>query len=101
MPSLIHSVEYVAAVANEMYRIEGIYKALETYEKGGADIIIAIGGGSVIDSSKVISQFYNEKHGSYIKAIAIPMTLSAAEYTSVAGFTKGQSLSSNLYKNAY
>ena len=52
------------------------------------DTIIAIGGGSPIDSAKAISYRLNEKHGKFLHHICIPTTLSAAECTAIGGFTK-------------
>ena len=52
------------------------------------DTIISVGGGSPIDSAKAISSRVNEKSGHYLRHIAIPTTLSAAECTMAAGFTK-------------
>ncbi|KAI8816889.1 uncharacterized protein EV422DRAFT_544407 [Fimicolochytrium jonesii] len=52
------------------------------------DTIISIGGGSPIDSAKAISFRVYEKTGHYLRHIAIPTTLSAAECTFGAGFTQ-------------
>lgn len=52
------------------------------------DTIISVGGGSPIDSAKAISYRVNEKSGKFLNHIAIPTTLSAAECTFVAGYTK-------------
>jgi alcohol dehydrogenase class IV len=52
------------------------------------DTIISVGGGSPIDSAKAISYRVNEKTGHFLTHIAIPTTLSAAECTMAAGFTK-------------
>ena len=52
------------------------------------DTIIAIGGGSPIDSAKAISYRLNEKQGKFLTHIVIPTTLSAAECTCIAGYTK-------------
>ena len=51
------------------------------------DTIISIGGGSPIDSAKVISYKTNEKTNKYLYHITIPTTLSAAECTMDAGYT--------------
>lgn len=66
----------------------GIEMGLAEYQSRGADCIISVGGGSPIDASKAISYYSHEKTGRFITHIAIPTTLSAAEFTPMAGFTK-------------
>lgn len=62
--------------------IAGIKKGLQAFKDGGADIIVALGGGSPIDATKALRYFLQqEKGGELVKQIAIPTTLSAAEYT--------------------
>ncbi|KAI4254366.1 MAG: hypothetical protein L6R42_007224 [Xanthoria sp. 1 TBL-2021] len=51
------------------------------------DTLISIGGGSPIDSAKVISYRSHEKHGGFLFHVTIPTTLSAAECTMGAGYT--------------
>ncbi|KAI4285118.1 MAG: hypothetical protein L6R38_000915 [Xanthoria sp. 2 TBL-2021] len=51
------------------------------------DTLISIGGGSPIDSAKVISYRSHEKNGGFLYHITIPTTLSAAECTLGAGYT--------------
>jgi alcohol dehydrogenase class IV len=51
------------------------------------DTIISIGGGSPIDSAKVVSYRHHKDVGQPLFYIAIPTTLSAAECTSFGGFT--------------
>ncbi|RMZ88253.1 hypothetical protein DV736_g4516, partial [Chaetothyriales sp. CBS 134916] len=51
------------------------------------DTIIAVGGGSPIDSAKAISFRVHETAGKFLHHICIPTTLSAAECTATAGFT--------------
>jgi len=68
--------------------IAGIRKGIERFKAGQCDVIVAVGGGSPIDGSKAI--LYNiqlETGGPTLRQIAIPTTLSAAEYTVGAGFT--------------
>ena len=54
----------------------------EQFKAAGADIIVTVGGGSPIDAAKAICHFLQqERGGPYPRQIAIPTTLSAAEYT--------------------
>jgi alcohol dehydrogenase class IV len=62
--------------------IGGIHRGIEAFKKAGADIIVSVGGGSPIDASKaMIYYMQQETKGPYVSQIAIPTTLSAAEYT--------------------
>ncbi|OSX66597.1 hypothetical protein POSPLADRAFT_1178051 [Postia placenta MAD-698-R-SB12] len=68
--------------------VSGIHNGLKAFKDASADIIVSVGGGSPIDASKAILYFYQqEKGGDYLRQIAIPTTLSAAEYTVGAGYT--------------
>ena len=62
--------------------VAGIRKGVKAFQDAGADVIVAVGGGSPIDASKAILYFIQEQTGGpYLRQIAIPTTLSAAEYT--------------------
>jgi hypothetical protein len=62
--------------------ISGIRAGADAFKKSGADIIVSVGGGSPIDASKAIIFFLHEQlGGEFLRQIAIPTTLSAAEYT--------------------
>lgn len=65
--------------------MEEIEHATETLRNHQCDIIISIGGGSVIDAAKVVRYYYDLS----LKHIAIPTTLSAAEFSHIAGYTIG------------
>jgi alcohol dehydrogenase class IV len=68
---------------------EQIDEATEAVQKDpNVDTIISIGGGSPIDSAKAISYRTHEKTDKFLFHISIPTTLSAAECTFMAGFTK-------------
>ncbi|KAI0745044.1 alcohol dehydrogenase IV [Earliella scabrosa] len=68
--------------------VAGIKAAAHKFKEVGADIIVSVGGGSPIDASKAILYFVQgETGGPYLRQIAIPTTLSAAEYTVNAGYT--------------
>ncbi|KAF9222544.1 alcohol dehydrogenase IV [Gyrodon lividus] len=71
--------------------IQGIIRGVEAFRAAGADIIISIGGGSPIDAAKAITyRLHQENGGKFFNHIAIPTTLSAAEYTRGAGYTNEQ-----------
>lgn len=62
--------------------ISGIRAGVDIFKQSGADIIVSVGGGSPIDASKAIIYFLHEQlGGDFIRQIAIPTTLSAAEYS--------------------
>jgi alcohol dehydrogenase class IV len=68
--------------------IAGIRAAMELYTQHGAGLIVSVGGGSPIDASKAIIYNLQQKTGGeFVRQIAVPTTLSAAEYTVGAGFT--------------
>jgi hypothetical protein len=83
--SVINKNASVAGVFSEIGEhapVVGIRKGVEALGAGQADGIVAVGGGSPIDASKAIVHFYHEANGGpYLKLIAVPTTLSAAEYT--------------------
>lgn len=67
--------------------IADIKKGVQVLKDLDADTIVSVGGGSPIDASKLILHFFKEERGGPILThVAIPTTLSAAEYT-VSGVT--------------
>jgi alcohol dehydrogenase class IV len=67
--------------------VAGIKNGIQAFRDSGADAIVSIGGGSPIDASKVmIYTIQKESGGDFYKQIAIPTTLSAAEYNVSAAF---------------
>ncbi|KAK5070852.1 hypothetical protein LTS08_000498 [Lithohypha guttulata] len=71
-------------------------------EDSSIDTIISVGGGSPIDSAKAISYRVNEKSGHFLTHIAIPTTLSAAECTALAGYTKEDGVKTGIaHPNVY
>ncbi|KAF8070522.1 alcohol dehydrogenase IV [Lyophyllum atratum] len=71
--------------------ISGIRRAIEIFRQYQCDGIVSVGGGSPIDASKAILYFLQkETGGPTLFQIAIPTTLSAAEYSIGAGYTDDQ-----------
>lgn len=58
------------------------------FENLAIDTIISVGGGSPIDSAKMICYRFHERTGKSLTHVAIPTTLSAAECTAGGGFTQ-------------
>lgn len=57
-------------------------------QEDGVDTILSLGGGSPIDTAKVISLRVKETRGNFLTHLTVPTTLSAAECTSGGGYTK-------------
>lgn len=60
------------------------------------DTIISVGGGSPIDSAKAISHRHHAKTGKFLHHIAVPTTLSAAECSSMAGYTQSDGVKTGV-----
>ncbi|KAK2737698.1 hypothetical protein FQN57_007446 [Myotisia sp. PD_48] len=67
--------------------VAGIEAAIEKIQQSATDILISVGGGSPIDTTKAVAYHIHEKTGKWLPHITIPTTLSVAETTRVAGFT--------------
>jgi alcohol dehydrogenase class IV len=65
--------------------LERINEVVNLIKKTKADVIISVGGGSVIDSSKAAKYLSKKKN---MVHIAIPTTLSASEFSHIAGYTE-------------
>jgi alcohol dehydrogenase class IV len=69
--------------------IDDVEAAIETVMgHPDVDTIISLGGGSPIDTAKVISLRVQQARGTFLTHITIPTTLSAAECTAGGGYTK-------------
>ena len=64
-----------------------IKRATELARETHIDLLISVGGGSPIDATKVIAYSLDEGHRQFLPHIAIPTTLSAAEFAKDAGYT--------------
>ena len=67
--------------------LSAINDAVTKVQSSGADSLVAVGGGSPIDSAKAIAFKIHEATGKWLPTIAIPTTLSVAETTQNAGVT--------------
>lgn len=76
--------------------VKELDEAAELVLKEDVDTVISIGGGSPIDSAKVISNRVHEKNGDWLFHITIPTTLSAAECTMMAGYTNESGLKTGV-----
>ncbi|GCE24087.1 iron-containing alcohol dehydrogenase [Dictyobacter kobayashii] len=64
-----------------------VARAVEQVHKLNADVLLSLGGGSVIDGTKAIAMKLSVEHGNFLPHIAIPTTLSAAEFSHLVGVT--------------
>ncbi len=65
----------------------GIAAALELARRARADLLVSLGGGSPIDAAKALARSLAEEGDALLPHIAIPTTLSAAEFSHIAGYT--------------
>jgi alcohol dehydrogenase class IV len=66
---------------------ETVAEAAEMSEAAGADLLVSLGGGSAIDTAKAVAHTMSETRRRPLPHIAVPTTLSAAEFTHYAGVT--------------
>lgn len=70
--------------------VADIRQALSLVKESSADVIVAVGGGSVIDAAKAVIYYLHDETKIWIPSIAVPTTLSVAETSSRAGFTSDE-----------
>ncbi|KAI4122518.1 MAG: hypothetical protein LQ338_005787 [Usnochroma carphineum] len=69
--------------------VADVERAVEAVlSRGDVDTLVSLGGGSPIDTAKVISLRTKERRGTFLTHLTIPTTLSAAECTAGGGYTK-------------
>lgn len=81
---------YVGTYANIRQHApeSGIKEATGLARRNRADLLVSVGGGSPIDATKAVARALVESNGGEFRPhIAIPTTLSAAEFSHLAGFT--------------
>ena len=64
-----------------------VARAVEQARTLKADVLVSVGGGSPIDATKAVAQALWQESGSLLPHIAIPTTLSAAEFSHLVGVT--------------
>jgi alcohol dehydrogenase class IV len=69
--------------------IEVVEQAHEASTSAAADVVVSVGGGSSVDTAKGIVHLVRERTGRRLPHVAIPTTLSGAEFTYAAGITHG------------
>lgn len=65
-----------------------VQQGLDACLQAGAQSIIALGGGSVLDAAKAVSHLHHEKTGRYLPIAALPTTLSGSEFSHYFGITE-------------
>lgn len=65
----------------------GVIHATEAARAANADLLISVGGGSPIDAAKATALALLREGGALLPQIAIPTTLSAAEFSHLVGVT--------------
>ena len=65
-----------------------VQAGLDACLHAGAESIVALGGGSVLDAAKAVSYLHHEKTGRYLPIAALPTTLSGSEFSHYFGITE-------------
>ena len=84
-------VVYVFSDIGQHAPMKDIRKAVDVIKDQKVDVVIAVGGGSPIDSGKMIKKESKKTNGKGIHLICIPTTLSAAEMSIIAAYTSRRS----------
>jgi maleylacetate reductase len=69
--------------------IEVVEGASQACAAAAADVVVSLGGGSSVDTAKGVVHLIRERTGRRLPHVAIPTTLSGAEFTYAAGITHG------------
>jgi len=68
----------------------GVARAVEAARALDADVLISVGGGSPIDAAKAVAMELAREREVFMPQIALPTTLSAAEFSHLVGVTDEQ-----------
>lgn len=87
---------------------DDVLKAVNEAKRVNADAVVAVGGGSVIDGAKSVTKFFyvdpenqTPTDKEYLPLVAIPTTLSAAEFTQAVGVSYPDKETGNISKEGY
>lgn len=86
----LHAGSYIGVRAHTP--TETVAEAAELAGAAGADALVSLGGGSAIDTAKAVAQEMSKVRDGALPHIALPTTLSAAEFTPYAGVTGSDSI---------
>lgn len=64
-----------------------VAQAVQQAQSLQADVLLSVGGGSPIDAAKAVAMEFSQQYGIFPPHIAIPTTLSAAEFSHLVGVT--------------
>lgn len=70
--------------------LSDVERAAKAFRARRADVLVSVGGGSPIDAAKAVAQKIAAKRSAPLPHIAIPTTLSAAEFSHLVGVTDEQ-----------
>jgi len=86
-PNLKHEAGSFTALPAHVPDV-AVQGGLEACLQSGAESILALGGGSVLDAAKAVSHLHHEKTGRYLPIAALPTTLSGSEFSHYFGITE-------------
>lgn len=66
---------------------QDVADATQLVRQRNVDVLVSVGGGSPIDAAKAVAMTLAQHRGTFLAHIAIPTTLSAAEFSHLVGVT--------------
>ncbi len=78
-----------------------VAQAIDAARALDADVLVSVGGGSLIDAAKAVAMELARERGVFPLQIALPTTLSAAEFSHSAGITDEQRRAKASFADAH